>query len=366
MGGLDHVMRRTEPLIAALLVVLLAASAPAGAAEHRRATPAEKAIWGSNTLGDGQSAFPSYQELGVDVLEIQLDWATTAPAKPADPGNPGDPAYRWPRSVDDAVAQSDAAGIQVAIMVRGTPPWANGGRSPAWTPTDPKDYGDFLVAAARRYPQVRRWMIWGEPTRAGNYHPMPANKKTGPRSYAKLLDAAYGALHWVDDDNIVIGGMTFTTGLVNPYRFLKWMRLPNGQPPRLDWYGHNAFSTRFPRLKDKVYVKGLRDINDLDTLHRQLRHVYRGHPTPPIWVSEFTISSDRPNRAFNFAVSRPEQAKWLAAAYKLVNSVDYVAGLGWFNLQDEVDDGSGRSLTTGLMAIDGVRKPAFTAFARAP
>lgn len=366
MGGLDHVMRRIPLLIAALLVVLVAAGAPAGAAEHRRAAPAEKAIWGANTLADGQSAFPVYQELGADVLQVQLDWATTAPTRPADPGSPDDPAYRWPKSVDDAVAQADAAGIQMAIMVRGTPPWANGGRSAAWTPTNPRDYGDFLVAAARRYPQVRRWMIWGEPTRPGNYHPMPANKKTGPRSYAKLLDAAYGALHWVSPDNIVIGGMTFTTGLVNPYRFLKWMRLPDGTPPRLDWYGHNAFSTRFPRLKDKVYVKGLRDINDLDTLHRQLRRVYRGHPTPPIWVSEFTISSDRPNRAFNFAVSRADQAKWLSAAYRLVNSVDYVAGLGWFNLQDEPDDGSNRSLTNGLIASDGVRKPAFEAFARAP
>ena len=362
MGGLVPVMRRLPPLIAALVAVLLVASTPAGAAQ--RAVPAEKAIWGSTTLADGTSAFPVYQQLGVDVLQIQLDWATTAPTKPAEPGNPDDPAYRWPALVDDAVAQADAAGIQVAIMVRGTPPWANGGRSPAWTPTDPHDYGDFLVAAAHRYPQVRRWMIWGEPTRPGNYHPMPKNKRTGPRAYARLLDAAYGALHGVNGANIVIGGMTFTTGLVNPYRFLQWMRLPNGQPPRLDWYGHNAFSTRFPRLKDKVYVKGLRDINDLDALHSQLRRVYRGRPTPPIWVSEFTISSDRPNRAFSFAVSRADQAKWLTAAYRLVNSVDYVAGLGWFNLQDEPDDGTGRSLTNGLIAADGVRKPAFAAYAR--
>jgi hypothetical protein len=209
-------------------------------------------------------------------------------------------------------------------------------------------------------------MIWGEPTRAGNYHPMPANKKTGPRSYAKLLDAAYGALKFVNPANIVIGGMTFTTGLVTPRDFVKWMRLPNGQPPRLDWYGHNAFSTRFPRLKDKVYVKGLRDINDLDTLHAELKRAYRGRPTPPIWVSEFTVSSDRPNRAFNFSVSRAQQAKWVTAAYKLVNSVDYVSGLGWFNLQDEIDDGTDRSLTTGLIAIDGVRKPAFPAYQRAP
>jgi len=359
-------MRRTAPLLVALFALLLVTTATANAAKTRRTVPAEKAIWANTTLGDGTSAFPILKELGVDVFQIQLSWATTAPQRPADPGNPDDPAYRWPRALDDAVAQANASGIQVAILVHGTPTWANGGRSSAWTPTNPTDYGNFLVAASRRYPEVRRWMIWGEPTRPGNYHPMPANKKTGPRSYARLLDAAYGALKWVNPANIVIGGMTFTTGLVTPRDFVRWMRLPNGRPPRLDWYGHNAFSTRFPNLRKKVYVKGIRDINDLDTLHNQLKRVYRGHPTPPIWVSEFTVSSDRPNRAFNFAVSRAQQARWVTAAYRLVNSVSYVAGLGWFNLQDELDDDTGRSLTTGLIAIDGIRKPAFQAFARAP
>jgi hypothetical protein len=45
-------------------------------------------------------------------------------------------------------------------------------------------------------------------------------------------------------------------------------------------------------------------------------------------LSEFTISSDRANRAYNFSVSRKEQARWVRAAFRLVNKVDYVAGLG--------------------------------------
>ncbi|MEZ5120469.1 MAG: hypothetical protein R2736_02640 [Solirubrobacterales bacterium] len=110
------------------------------------------------------------------------------------------------------------------------------------------------------------------------------------------------------------------------------MRLPDGRPPRMDWYGHNPFSTRFPRLAAQPYAKGVRDLSDIDTLHRELAAAYGSRRTPKLWLSEFTVSSDHPNRAFNFAVSRRQQAKWVTAAFRLVNSVDYVAGLGWFDL----------------------------------
>jgi hypothetical protein len=324
-------------------------------------TAAEKAIWGPVTMPDGSSAFPVYKQLKVDVFQVQLNWAQTATSRPADPANPDDPAYRWPKLVDTAVADAARNGIQVAIMVRGTPGWANGGRDASWAPDDPADYAAFVTAAAERYPQVRRWMIWGEPTREGNFQPMPANSRTGPRRYALLLDAAYGALKAVNRANIVIGGMTWTVGLVRPADFVQWMRLPNGQPPRLDWYGHNPFSTRFPKLRAKPYVKGIRDLSDVDTLHREVARAYRGRPAPKLWLSEFTISSDRANRAYNFSVSRKEQARWVRAAFRLVNKVDYVAGLGWFDLYDE-DPSVAKSLTNGLMTYSGQRKPAFFAY----
>jgi hypothetical protein len=343
--------------------VASAATPPPTAHAARR--PVEKAIWGPVAMPDGASAFPVYKALGVDVFQVQLNWAATAPARPADPADPDDPAYRWPKLVDTAVAQGTDHGIQVAIMVRGTPGWANGGRDASWAPDDPADYAAFVTAAARRYPQVRRWMIWGEPTREGNFQPMPANSRTGPRRYALLLDAAYGALKAVNRANIVIGGMTWTVGLVRPADFVKWMRMPDGRPPRLDWYGHNPFSTRFPDLEARPYVKGIRDLSDIDTLHREVARAYRGRSAPKLWLSEFTISSDRANRAYNFSVTRKEQARWVRAAFRLVNSVDYVAGLGWFDLYDE-DPSVANSLTNGLMTYSGRRKPAFSAYRSAP
>jgi len=326
-----------------------------------------KAIWGSTTMPDGSSAFPVYRRLGVKVFQYQLRWDRTAPTKPADPTNPNDPAYQWPADVDRAVQEAGANGIGVMLMVKGSPRWANGGRPPNWVPRA-SAYADFLVAATRRYSSVRRWMVWGEPSRRASFRPLPSGKPTGPRLYARLLDRAYVALKRQSRRNVVIGGGTFTVGDVLPAQFLGWMRV-DGRPPRLDWYAHNPFSGRFPKLSNRPVQRYIRDMSDVDTLYSELKSTYgrayaRFRNTgPKLWLSEFTVSSDRPNRAFDFFVSRSSQARWLTRAYRIAASQSYIAGLGWFNLYDEPAS-MPLGLTTGLMTYEGVRKPAFRAYRR--
>lgn len=337
---------------------------------HHPSARALKMIWGPLTMPDGSSAFPVYHRLGVQVLQLQLGWAQTAPTRPADPTDPADPTYRWPASIEAALNQAATYGLQIALMVKETPPWANGGRAPSWAPTNPADYADFLRAAAARYPQVRYWMIWGEVTRAGNFNPMPPHSPVGPRRYALLLQSAYTALKAARASNLVIGGMTYTVGLDGPSEFLSDLRLPDGRPPQLDYYGQNPYSARFPNLREGPYASGVSDINDIDTLHAQLARTYRQRiggvgGVPKLWLSEFSVSSDHPNRAFAFAVSRRQQARWVTAAFKLVDSVPYVAGLGWYQLLDEPPNVPG-NLTNGLLTAAGQPKPAFAAYADAP
>jgi hypothetical protein len=140
------------------------------------------------------------------------------------------------------------------------------------------------------------------------------------------------------------------------------MRLPGGRPPRLDMYGHNPFSRRFPHLRETPYAKGLRDINDVDTLENEVRRVY--HRRVPLWLSEFTISSDRKSRGFDFYVSRGEQARWVSAAFRLAGAASYIAGLGWYTLYDEPRSVA-QGLTNGLLTAGGKHKPAFAAYQRA-
>ena len=337
------------------VVLLAAATAPAPAAE--------KALWGPATLPDGSSAFGLYEELGVDTLQFTLSWADAAPARPAAPDDPGDPAYRWPAALSAAATEAARRGIRLSLLVSGTPSWANGGRAAIWRPDRAQDLGDFLTAAARRYPAVRRWMVWGEPNRDDRFQPNARNSAVGPRAYAILLDNAYAALKRADRRNIVIGANTWTSGTVRSPTFLRRMRLPNGRPPRLDWLGHNPFPFRFPNLANRPLAGGYRDISDVDTMSGEARRIYRR--LVPLWLSEYTIQSDHGSAVFASYVSRAVQARYLTAGFRLVDDVGpAVAGLGWVGLLDEPE--APGSANWGLLTYDLQRKPAFAAMRRAP
>jgi len=163
-------------MVAVLLAVICLTDATTAGA---RPVTNKKAIWGPLTL-NGASAFDTYQRLGAGIYEMSLNWRDVAAARPARPGDPADPAYRWPASVDVAVREARAHGMRVLLKLAATPAWANGGRAANWAPDDPRDLARFAKAAARRYPEVRRWMIWGEPTRQPNFMPLTPAIRTGP------------------------------------------------------------------------------------------------------------------------------------------------------------------------------------------
>ncbi len=333
-------------------LALATCTAPAGAAE--------KTIWGPPTLPNGQSAFPIYESLGVDTLQMSIRWSSVAPTRPADPGNPADPAYRWPPEVATALAEGPRHGIRIALLVNGTPPWANGGRSFTFAPDDPGEFGRFMGAASRRYPEVRHWMIWGEPNMASRFRAdSPAQR------YSELLDASYGALKAVSSDNVVIGGMTWTGGDVKPAPFVRDMRLPDGRRPRLDWFGHNPFPFRYPDLRKSPIEGGWRDMSDIDTFAQEVDAAFgSGGRAVPLWLSEYTIQSDRSSDVFATFVSREGQARWLTAGFTIADRLGArVKGMGWFSLIDEAGSEGPR---WGLLTSELQPKPSLRAFAHAP
>ena len=343
--------------------VVVAAVAMCMGVQATAASAGQKAIWGPVTFANGESAFPMYKRLGVDTFQIQLNWDQVAASRPAGPTDPRDPAYRWPATLSTASAEAARNGIRIALLVTGTPPWANGGKARNWAPSDPHDLAAFLTAASRRYTNVRTWMIWGEPNMALRFQPQAPDDPISGRTYALMLDAAYGALKSVSSRNMVVGGMTWSGGDVKPAQFVREMRMPDGQPPRLDWFGHNPYPFRYPDLRREP-IEGFRDISDLDTFIREVDAVYPEKPVK-LWLSEYMIQSDQRSLAFDTFVSQDQQAAWLRAGFAIANRLgDRVAGMGWFTLIDQ--EPTATSSHWGLLTHDLKSKPAWHAFYAVP
>jgi hypothetical protein len=350
-------------VLVGLVLATLALAPPAEAAPSPK-----KAMWGPARV-NGRSQFPIYRDLGVGIYQAKLLWSDVAPTRPARPKNPADPAYRWPKELDFVMREARRYHMRVALQVMFSPAWANGGRSRAWAPR-PHAFAQFLAAAARRYPLVRLWMVWGEPSAQRNFHPMPYQRPRGPRVYSRILDAAYASLKRVRRQNLVIGGNTFTSGDVRPRKFIKSMRLPNGRPPRMDMYGHNPFTWRRPALRNPYVGYGFADYSDLDTLADWVDHYLGRARRRPIklFISEFTVPTDHANALFNFYVSRRTQATWLAAALRIANRWPRIHTFGWFSLYDEAPNGPlgrpGTETNWGLLDWLGRPKPAYRAYKR--
>jgi hypothetical protein len=359
--------RRRAWLLALAGCAMLAASIPAPA----RAGTLQKGFWGPAQI-DGVSQFPLYERLGVTIYQTSLQWAAIAPTRPADARDPADPAYVWPPEIDRVVAEARTHGISVLLMLFGSPRWANGGHTPRYAPNRTTDFADFVRAAARRYPGVSRWMIWGEPSRSNNFMPLvhqplgtpiTPRQAQAPRRYARLLDAAYGQLKAERPANIVIGGNTYTTGNIRPSDWVRNLRLPSGRRARMDLYGHNPFSFRDPDLSNRPSLSV--DLSDLDwfsrLVQRQLGRPW--HKRVPLFLSEFTMPT-APDREFNLYVSPKVQASWITKAFRIAHAVD-AEGLGWIHLRDEpATAAGGNGLHGGLLTDDGTPKPGFYAFMR--
>ena len=87
---------------------------------------------------------------------------------------------------------------------------------------------------------------------------------------------------------------------------------------------------------------------------------------PKLWISEWTIVSDRPLQLFSgFFVCRQGQAQRLKAAFTIARNTPYVAGMGWFTLLDELP-GEDEHAGWGLLDAEGNPKPSYYAYKSLP
>ena len=367
MGGCA-VTRRFAASVAFIAFVALVALDPSPATALG-GPPDQKAIWGPVTVG-GKSEFPVYHTLGVGIFEMDLNWADVAPTRPRNPTNPSDPAYLWPTDVSYAIKQATHYHMRVMLQAIGAPAWANGGRPWNYPSTRASVFAQFLTAAARRYPAVHLWMIWGEPDRTANFaldmrvrararRLTPAQARA-PHAYAQLLDASYAALKHVSKRNLVIGGDTYTWGDIPVGLWVENLRLPNGRSPRIDLYGHNPFGYRDPNLANAPSARAAFDFSDLGRLSRLVdRYLAPPGHVIKLFLSEWTIPTSPLDDEFNFYVTPAVQARWIRDAWRIVRTSPFISALGWIHLQD---DPPGQGSSGGLLDYRGHPKPGYYAF----
>ena len=163
---------------------------------------------------DPATFYPQFEELGVQLLRVHLNWGGrlgVATRRPAEGTDFDDPAYDW-RLYDRVALQAHRHGVEIVFTIFGTPAWANGGGAPTRAPVDATRLREFAYAAATRYsgthvradgtllPRVRYWTAWNEPNLQIGL--IPQWRRVGKRwviqsaaDYARICNAVVDGVH---------------------------------------------------------------------------------------------------------------------------------------------------------------------------
>jgi len=328
-----------------------------------------------------EKTFDTYSKLRVQVMRMDLNWGQyVAKTRPEHPADPADPAYNWDQ-YDELVQNAKKHKVQVVFTVYGTPRWANGGQKPNRPPKKMVDLRRFALAAAKRYsgsfersdgtvlPAVRKWIAWNEPNSPVFLRPQwtRVGKKNIPmaaKNYAKICTAVWQGVHATHLKETVACGATDPHGnnkarssrpSIAPLTFLAALKRYGLR--HFDVYAHHPYysnpketPTTPPKAKTAV------TLGNIDVLIKLLTRLYG---RKQLWITEYGYQTKPPDR--HFGVSWARQAQYLTKAYAVARRNPRITMMLWFLLRDESRLSGWQS---GLLTVNGKRKPAFNAFMR--
>jgi hypothetical protein len=332
------VRRLTLTLAAFLAMLVLAGQASASRYAQYGIQDDAWITYGPGTL---ESRLDTLDRLGVDLVRYTINWHQAEKRK----------GVREWGSADTVLRGLNAHGISAVVTLYGTPRWANGGRSPNWAPTKGAHFANFAVAAAKRYPFVKKWLIWNEPNQRRWLRP------TTPRTYVKqLLNPAFNAMHRARRGIKVGGGVTAPRGAYRGVSPVEWIRGMRANRARLDAYAHNPYPLR---RNETPFAGGCGHCSTITmaTLDRLLREVKRAWGGKRIWLTEYGYQTNPPDR--RLGVSGALQARYHADASRRVYATARVDMLIHYLYQDEPDPARWQS---GLISHRGSAKPALRSF----
>jgi hypothetical protein len=346
---------RFGALAAAATVVVAAASGLVAPPRADAATDVRYGLTDDAWLLDGRGSLESrltqLDTLGAQVVRFSVRWDQVAHMRPTVPTDPTDEAYVWGK--DDVVLDGlRAHGISVVLQLVGTPSWANGGRASNVAPTSGSSFAAFATAVARRYPWVKRWLIWNEPNQVRWLRPTSAAVYT-----TRLLNPAYAAIHAAISGAQVAGGGTAprgSSGGVSPVAWITGMRVAHA---RLDAYAHNPYP--LDPKRESPFKGGCDHCTTITmaTLNKLVTLVTRNFGGARIWLSEYGYQTNPPDKFLG--VSPALQARYIGESAYAAYHAPRVDLLIQFLYQDEPDLARFQS---GLVTLTNKRKPAYNAF----
>ncbi len=325
-------------------------------------------------------------DLGARVLRVSLRWDVVAPARrPADPADPADPAYVW-GAYDPVVAAARRHGIQVMFSVWSAPDWAADqtiakkveGSPPSWNdrrPASAEEFGLLGRALATRYAPrgVHLWEAWNEANI--NFYLRPQFERQGgkwvaasPARYSRLMSAFRENVRSVDPQAQVAGGVMAPVGdrcgltcpsdqqepnRIGPQQFLQALDAP-GLQPDMDAVSHHPYPSSPPLPADAPKPTRRLDLYNLADLAPAIDATYLAGK--PIWISEYGFQTE-PTQALRYALSPPDQASGIVAAYATMVAEPRIKIASYYFLQDNA------GFKSGLTTEAGAAKPGAAAYA---
>jgi hypothetical protein len=380
-------MKKAGVLLAVVATAVVAAFAqPAHASRFMRVGIYDEA---QTLYGPVDTTFALFKQLHVQEVRLNLYWGGkygVAKTRPKSATNPGDPAYDW-TLYDRTVERAAAVGEHVLFSIYGTPGWANADRGTNAVPAQLADLRNFAYAAARRYsgvyrgddgttlPAVKEWLAWNEPNNPIFLAPQYRKTAAGwviqsAADYAKICNAVYNGVHATLAPGERVGcGVTAPRGnndpassrpSVSPLAFLRAVKKA-GLKTFDAWAHHPYYAGPSDQPTTKpVTARGtpgtavtLGNLSDLIQLVTQL------YGNKRIWITEYGYQTNPPDPVFG--VSWAKQAAYLTQAFAIARKNPRVDMMLWFLLKDEPTLGGWQS---GLMTVNGKKKPSFAAFQR--
>jgi hypothetical protein len=346
-----------------------------------------------------EQALGQAHALGADALRVLVQWNLVAPAKrPGNfhPSDPADPNYSL-SVYDDTLREATKKGLRIVLMPTGpAPEWAAKAGSGGLADPDPRQFGEFVTALAKRYnghfdpdrngpagplPKVDVWTIWNEPNLSTFLQPQKrAGRPYSPLLYRRLYLAGQAAIEAQQPSAPILIGETAPTGgeqSVDPLTFVRqtlclngdFDKLPNCPEPdtKVDAVGWSAHpyplvgQPPFEPVTNPHFVT----MSSLSALETTLDGAAGAGAIPsefPIYITEFGVQSfPDPN-----AVSLQQQAAYIGIAEKFAYDDPRVVTFAQYLMRDDSPTNVPGQLyggfESGLRFNDGTPKPAYDAF----